>query len=200
MKRYKDILAKYLPENSVDQIIGIFEDHPCYLKIVNERRTKHGDFKIMPGKVYQITINYNLNPYRFLLTLIHEVAHLVTYKESGRVKPHGIEWKMNFQKLMLPFFDPEIFPEELLPHLAYYMKNPKASTDTDVDLSLALRKYDKEERKTMIFEVPEQTKFIHNNRVFLKGAKRRTRHECTELQSGKKYLFHQNAEVELLTE
>jgi hypothetical protein len=200
LKAYKEILSKYLPENSVDPVIGLFEDHPCHLKIVNERKTKHGDFKILPGRKYQITINYNLNKYRFLLTLIHELAHLVTYKEFRRVKPHGKEWKMEFQKLMLPFFSPEIFPEDLMKDLAHYMRNPKASTDTDINLSLSLKKYDADQGKTMIFEVPVNSRFIHDKRIFKKGIKRRTRHECTEVRSGKKYLFHQNAEVELLTE
>ncbi len=200
MKAYKEILSKYLPENSVDQVITLFEDHPCHLKIVSERKTKHGDFKILRGKQYQITINYNLNKYRFLLTLIHEVAHLVTYKEYMRAKPHGVEWKMNFQKLMLPFLNPEIFPEDLIRDLAHYMRNPKASTDTDINLSLSLKKYDADQGKTMIFEVPVNSRFVHNQRIFKKGVKRRTRHECTEVRTGKKYLFHQNAEVELLTE
>jgi hypothetical protein len=128
------------------------------------------------------------------------VAHLVTYKEYKRVKPHGTEWKINFQKLMLPFFNPEVFPEELMGYLAHYMRNPKATTDTDVRLSLALKNYDADQGKKMIFEIPVNTKFVHNNRIFLKGAKRRTRHVCTEMRSGRKYLFHQNAEVELLTE
>ena len=122
--------------------IDLLDKHPCYLKIVNNRKTKHGDFRKTPDGTYQITINYGLNPYRFLLTLIHEIAHLVTYKKHNKVKPHGIEWKLNFQHLMLPFLKPEIIPNDLMPLLANYLKNPKASTDADVNLSLALKKYD----------------------------------------------------------
>ncbi|MEN8185585.1 MAG: SprT-like domain-containing protein [Bacteroidota bacterium] len=198
MKEYKDILVKYLPPNSVDLVIDLFEEHPCHLKIVNNRKTKHGDFKILADRTYQITLNYGLNPYRFLLTLVHEVAHLVTYKQYKRVKPHGIEWKRNFQRLMLPFFDPKIYPNELMGILANYMKNPKASTDADVNLSLALKNYDERNGSNYIFELPLHSKFLHNNRVFVKGEKRRTRHECTELQTGKRYLFHANAEVKQL--
>lgn len=198
MKEYKDILVKYLPPNSVDLVIDLFEEHPCHLKIVNNRKTKHGDFKILADRTYQITLNYGLNPYRFLLTLVHEVAHLVTYKQYKRVKPHGIEWKRNFQRLMLPFFDPKIYPNELMGILANYMKNPKASTDADINLSLALKKYDERNGSNYIFELPLHSKFLHNNRVFVKGEKRRTRHECTELQTGKRYLFHANAEVKQL--
>lgn len=198
MKKHKTILSKYLPENSVDQIIELLEKHPCFLKIVNNRNTKHGDFRKMPDASYQITINYGLNSYRFLLTLVHEIAHLVVEKEYGRVKPHGIEWKRTFQKLMLPFFNPEIYPRELMGVLANYMRNPKASTDADVYLSLALKKYDPVNDLNYVFELPLQSKFVHNNRIFIRGNKRRTRIVCTELGTDKKYLFHQNAEVKLL--
>nr|WP_313791522.1 SprT-like domain-containing protein [Lacinutrix neustonica] len=54
-----------------------------------------------------MTINENLNHYKFLITLIHEIAHFEAYKAFGRyIKPHGLEWKRTFQKLMLPFINP----------------------------------------------------------------------------------------------
>ena len=81
------------------------------------------------------------------MTLIHEIAHHVTYQKFGRVQPHGKEWKTVFQHLMLPLLDPEIYPTEILPHLANYLKNPKASTDADVNLSLALRGFEPENWK-----------------------------------------------------
>ncbi len=198
MKEYNKILSKYIPEQSVDMVIELLDKYPCYLKIVNNRKTKHGDFRKTPDGTYQITINYGLNPYRFLLTLIHEIAHLVTYKKYKRIKPHGNEWKRNFQQLMLPFFNPKIIPHDLMPILANYMKNPRASTDADVKLSMALKQYDKKNGKYIVLDLPINSEFIHNNRVFVKGKKRRTRHECTEIRSGKKYLFHQNAEVDLV--
>lgn len=198
MNSYKAILSKYLPEHSVNKVIGLLERYPCHLKIVGGRRTKHGDFRLLPDGSFQITVNHDLNPYQFLLTLIHELAHLVTFLENKHVKPHGMEWKLNFQELFLPFFDPEILPSELMPYLANYMRNPRASTGSDVQLSLALKSYDKKKPGTLVFQVPEKAQFVHNNRIFIKGSKRRTRHECTEVKTGKKYLFHQNAEVELI--
>ena len=123
-------------------VMDVIDRYPCHLKIVNKRSTKHGDFKrYVDGKV-QITINNDLNPYRFLLTLMHEFAHLVTFEEYKRVKPHGLEWKNNFKLLMLPFLKPKIFPDELLSELASYLMNPKASSDGSVNLSLAFRKFD----------------------------------------------------------
>ena len=194
----KEMLSNYLPENSVDMVIELLDKYPCSLKIVNNRKTKHGDFRIMHDGAYQITINYGLNANRFLLTLIHEIAHLVTYKKHKRVKPHGIEWKRNFQHLMLPFFNPEIIPNDLMPILANYLKNPKASTDADINLSLALKKYDKVNGKQIVLDLPLNAEFMHNNRLFVKGKKRRTRIECIEILTDKKYLFHQNAEVDFV--
>ena len=125
---------------------------------------------------------------------------MVTHQKYGRVKPHGIEWKKHFQHLMLPFVNPEIFPIELLPMLANYLKSPRASTDADVELSLALKNFDEKNGNSFIFEIPICSIFIHNKRVFERGNKRRTRFECVELKTNRKYLFHQNAEVKLIDE
>ena len=198
METKKKILQKYLPETSVTQVMQLLTDYPCHLKIVNKRRTRHGDFKRFADGKVQITINNDLNPYRFLLTLVHEFAHLLTFKEHKRVKPHGLEWKRNFKLLMLPFLHPGIFPDEILARLASYLINPKASSDADVRLSLAMRKYDINTNKTLIFELPAQSKFHYNKRTYIKGEKRRTRYECVEVQTHKKYIFHPNAEVDLI--
>ena len=124
-----------------------------HLKIVNERVTRHGDYRKMPNGQHQITVNANLNKYRFLITLIHEIAHLLAFTKYGRnIKPHGLEWKRVFQYLMLPFLRPEVFPNQLLPLLARHFKNPRASSDTDAKLSLALKQYDAPNDKNFIFE------------------------------------------------
>ena len=198
METKKEILEKYLPVEAVSLVLDVIDRYPCHLKIVNKRRSKHGDFKrYIDGKV-QITINNDLNPYRFLLTLMHEFAHLVTFQEYKKVKPHGREWKRNFKLLMLPFLSPQIFPEDILSELAHYLINPRASSDGDVNLSLAFRKYDERNDKKLIFEIPASIKFQYNNRIFVKGERRRTRYECVEVLTDRKYIFHPHAEVDLI--
>lgn len=193
-----EILLKYIPENSVKLVSEILLEHPIYIKIVNNRASKHGDFKRTKNGKVQITINNDLNKFQFLLTLIHEIAHFLTFKQYKRVKPHGIEWKRNFQHLMLPFVQPTIFPEQVLPHLANYLKNPKASTGSDVKLTYALKQYDKKTDATIIFKLASGSFFSYNNKTYQKGALRRTRIECVEMSSKKTYLFNQNAEVVLI--
>ncbi|MCW2117808.1 hypothetical protein M2326_000093 [Flavobacterium sp. 7A] len=142
-----------------------------------------------------------MNKYRFLVTLIHEIAHLVAFEKYGRnIKPHGNEWKHTFQQLMVPYIRPEIFPNQLLPLLARHFRNPSASSDTDTTLSLALKQFDvQKDNANYVFEIPYGTVFrIKNGKVFKKMAVRTKRFECIEISSGKTYLFNPNAEVEII--
>ncbi len=193
-------LETYIPKSALSQVNKLLEQDHLVIKVKAERKTKHGDYRRLPNGKHQITINANLNAYRFLMTLIHEIAHFETYKEYGRhIKPHGKEWKHTFQRLMLPFLRPDIFPSQLLPLLAKHFKNPKASSDTDAQLALALKQFDEPNGKTYVFEVPLGKTFkLYNGRVFKKGNVRRKRFECKEIKTGKIYLFNPNAEVEVL--
>ena len=194
------VLSRYLPSNAVEPAFMLIKDNNVHLKVVDERRTRHGDYRRMPDGTQQITINANLNKYRFLITLVHEIAHLLAFEKYGRrIKPHGQEWKLTFRNLMLPFIRPEIFPSKLLPIIANHFRNPTASSDTDARLSIALKSFDQPNDKNYIFEVPSGALFrIYNGKIFKKGPKRIKRYECVEVSTGKIYLFQPNAEVELL--
>ena len=196
------VLQNFIPQAAFDQVTQLLSHDNLVVKIKQERKTRHGDYRRLPNGKHQITINSNLNTYRFLITLIHEIAHFEAYKSYGKmIKPHGLEWKSVFQHLMLPFLRPEIFPMDVLPLLARHFKNPKASSDSDTVLALKLKQYDAPNGKTFIFEVPEGATFrLYNGKLFRKGPKRRTRFECTELASGRLYVFNPNAEVELINE
>ena len=190
-----EVLAKYLPEHAVISCFDLIKENSVHLKIVNERQTRHGDYRRNGNGKHEITVNSNLNKYRFLITLVHEIAHHVTHQKFGRVQPHGKEWKAIFQHLMLPFLNPDIYPKEILPYLAHYLKNAKASTDADVNLSLALKGNIAETGKNFVFAISYGSLFIFKDTIYKRGNKRRTRYECLNMANKKVYLFNQNVEV-----
>ena len=195
----EEILYKYLPHESVIPCFALIKELGIYLKIVNERQSRHGDYQRLPNGQHKITINANLNKYRFLMTLIHEIAHLVAIEKYGRqIKPHGNEWKLTYQGLMQPFLRPEIFPRELLSYLVIHFQNPSASSDTDVHISLAMQQYDTEERrKHYLFELPTGSFFrTDDGRLFRKGEKKIKRYECTEVETNRKFVVQPHALVE----
>lgn len=197
----QNTLQGYIPPQAMDRVLKLLEHDHLVVKVKNERKTRHGDYMRLPNGTHQITVNSNLNPYRFLITLIHEIAHFEAYRSYGRlIKPHGLEWKRTFQHLMLPFLNPDMFPHDLLPLLATHFKNPKASSDSDAQLALALKQFDKPNGKSYVFELPLGSTFkLYNGKIFKKSQKRVKRYECIEIKTGKLYLFNPNAEVELVT-
>jgi SprT protein len=192
------ILERYLPQKAINPCLELIRSHRLHLKVVNQRVTRHGDYRKLPDGGHRITVNATVNKYRFLLTLIHEIAHLIAFEQYGRsIKPHGREWKHTFQHLMLPLLRPDVFPVDLLPPLARHFKNPRASSTTDAHLSIALMQYDAPNEKTCVFELPHGSIFrLYNGKHYKKGAKRTKRFECIEVGTGRVYLFQPNAEVE----
>lgn len=190
-------IKNYVPIASFDQLSEYLSQWQVNLIITRNRHTKHGDFRALPKGGHQITVNEMPNPYRFLITTLHEIAHLVAFKDFGpRIKPHGKEWKQVFKKIMLPFLVPEIFPDELLRVLQLHFRNPKASSDTDTQLALVLNKFDPANEKNYIFELESGSVFeIHNGRRFIRGKKRTKRYECREVEGKRLYLFSPHAQV-----
>ena len=103
---------KYIPHRAYYYITQWINELNIDVQFVNSRKTKLGDYRFRNNQHF-ITVNNNLNKYAALITLTHEIAHAFTFAEFGKtIKPHGIQWKENFKKLMLTFFDYNIFPDE----------------------------------------------------------------------------------------
>ena len=186
-----------IPGNSKKKVIKLLESEPVIIRVTKKRISKHGDFRIKTNGEFFITINESTNPYRFLITLLHEIAHYIVFKKYSSIsKPHGPEWKLAYRKILLPFLNKQIFPDQICRCLADYMKNPKASTDRDLNLFMALRKYDKKGNYSLILEIEKGQSFrIKGGRKFIKLNKRRKLYECREVSSNRIYLFSPQAEV-----
>ena len=192
-----NVVKRYIPDAAIPLLSKYINYWKVNLVIAPKRITKHGDFRILPNGVHRISINNSSNPYRFLITLIHEIAHLVAFKHFGYfIKPHGKEWKSCYQKLMIPFLKPKIFPKDLLNLLTFHLKNPRASTDVDFNLVIELNKFDPKTEKNYIFELGLGTIFeTDNGRKFVKGSKRKKRYECDEVSTRRRYFFSPHARV-----
>tara|TARA_B110000259_G_C14034199_1_gene408351 strand:+ start:11236 stop:11856 length:621 start_codon:yes stop_codon:yes gene_type:complete len=188
----KNEVLDYVPKTSIDLVENLINEDNLIIKVVNVRKTKHGDFRRLKGGSNQITINLISNPYRFLITLIHELAHFkVSQNSKIMIRPHGNEWKNTFKLMMLPFLNNLIFPDNILSKLAKYLKNPSATTDSNVDLVISLSRYDvKKDSNIFLFDILNDELFQHNeNRIFKKIGKLRKRYICEEIETRKKYLF-----------
>ena len=199
-QKNSEILKKYLPEATVPLLAEWIVKYDFKLKITRERSTRLGDYTSpQNGGNHIITINHNLNRYAFLITLVHEVAHLVTYNNHrNSVNPHGSEWKQNFRVLMQPFLTPDIFPLEVFSALRKYMNNPAAASCTDLQLLRTLKLHDEDNGSVFLEHLPHNAVFLYNgSRVFQKGERVRKRYKCREISTGDIYLFNPLAEVEL---
>jgi SprT protein len=189
-------LQKHIPADAVDHCIELWDEFPFKFNIKAKRATKLGDYRYDPkNKSHTISINNDLNTYSFLITYLHEVAHLITFHEYGRkVKPHGIEWKAIFKKISLPILNTQVFPDEILRKLANYLKNAKASSCNDHNLMRALKIYDNNE-SIFLSDISVGEIFNFGSRAFKKESLRRTRFVCQEVSSGRKYLISKSAVV-----
>ncbi len=193
-----DILQGHCPASAVAYCYGLWQKTPFLFKLKKERASKLGDYRYNPNSPYphQISINHTLNQYAFLITYIHEVAHLHTFSRYKRkVLPHGKEWKRIFSQLMLPLLNGQVFPETILNPLQQYMQNPKASSCSDMKLFSALQVYNSIS-KPLLAELSTGETFILGGRIFEKVALRRTRVLCKERNTGKQFTISAQAPVE----
>lgn len=196
------IMNRHVPEAAQAYCLELWLEHPFSLHITPKRLSKLGDYRYHKGKkTHVITLNTTLNPYAFLITYVHEVAHLVAFQKHGfKIAPHGKEWKNSFQQLMQPMLNEKVFPKEILLPLTKYMLNPKAASGSDHKLSLVLQKYDQQDGSMPLAKIQLEQTFQFRNMTFVKEAVRRTRALCRDLDSGKRYLVSEIARVQLVRE
>lgn len=192
------VLQRFLPAETAPLIAQWVDQYQVELKISKGRTSKYGDYRPpQRGAGHKISVNRDLNPYAFLVTAVHEFAHLTNWnKHHHKVKPHGEEWKSEFKLMMQPFFQMNIFPEDIRKALVLYLQNPSASSCTDLNLLRTLRLYDQPKNSITVDKLPSDSIFLmKNGRAFKKGILIRKRYRCVELATNRIYLFSPVAEV-----
>lgn len=196
-------LQDYLPPGTYEPVLGYLRQYKVHLTVAKERKSILGDYRHRTNQDnHRISVNGNLNSYSFLITLLHELAHLLTFEQFGnRVLAHGREWKTVYSNMLAQFLQHKIFPADIETELMRSLQNPAASTCAEDGLLRVLRKYDaKEDNHRLVEEIPLQALFrTADGRVFQKKEKLRKRFKCIEVASKKVYLFSPVYEVELIT-
>ena len=185
------ILMRFIPVNAKENIRDLINKHELNIIVVSERKTKRGDFRVYSNGLKKITLNQDPNKFRFLITLLHEISHQLVFQTFGiRVRPHGIEWKKIFKETSKAFLFESIFPLSILDAFKMYLKNPKSSTDLDMELSMSLSEFDTLSDNFYIDQLEMGQLFLHKKKdIYKKISKKRKRYVCEKVSNGKLYLF-----------
>ena len=197
-----DHLKNYLPQGTSDAVTAYLHQYKVHLTIAKERKSILGDYRHSTHHAnHRISVNGNLNKFSFLITLLHELAHLLTFEQhNNKVLAHGKEWKMIYGQLLKQFLEHKIFPADIELELRQSLKNPAASSCAEDGLLRVLRKYDaKESHHCLVEEISVNALFrLKDGRIFKKGEKLRKRFKCREVKTGKFYLFSPVYEVGIM--
>jgi hypothetical protein len=192
-------LQHFLPPNTYEPVLAYLHQYRVHLTVARERKSILGDYRHRTGvKNHRISVNGNLNRFAFLITLLHELAHLLTFENFGnRIAPHGKEWKQVFGQLLAQFIEHNVFPDDIRRSLTDSLHNPAASSCSDEHLLRVLKRYDENETHLVFVEtIPEGALFkTDDGKIFRKGEKIRKRFKCEEVKTRKIYLFSPIYEV-----
>jgi SprT protein len=195
-------LNEYLPEGAFDSVVDYIIAHKVHLTVTRERSTILGNYRNRHSdKNHRISVNGNLNKYSFLITLLHELGHLLAFEKYGnKIPAHGVQWKNEYSKILAVFISKKIFPADIENELLQTLNNPAATSCAETSLLRVLRKYDTHKPGIFLLEeLPDKSFFrVKNGRVFSKENKIRKRYLCKDLTTNKLFLFSPVAEVELV--
>ena len=197
-----EYLSKFIPSAAVPRVLEYLHQYKVHLTITRERKSILGDYRHATiEKNHRISVNGNLNKYSFLITLLHELGHLLAFEKYGnKIPPHGTQWKNEFGKILARFITKKIFPHDIEAELLRSLKNPAGSSCAEDGLLRILKKYDPHKPGFYFIEELSPNSFfkVKGGKIFNKGNKIRKRYLCKEVSSGKLFLFSPVAEVELV--
>jgi SprT protein len=187
-------LRNHIPRKALENCVNLIIRYKIDFRVTPSRHSKYGDYQAPHrGSGHKITVNDDLNKYAFLITFIHEVAHLTTWNKHRRVKfPHGLHWKNEFSRLMQHHLKTDVFPRVIVEALHRYLMNPAATSCCDIQLQKALQLYDKPKRGWKLLEDIEYNIpfLIGNGRIFIKRRQLIKNFECTEMHKRHIYLIN----------
>ena len=196
-------LSNYLPEGAFEPVVQLIHQYKVHLTVTRARKSVLGDYRHpFKGSNHKITVNGNLNKYEFLVTLLHELAHLLCFEQyRNRVEAHGKEWKQIYGSLLAAFMDLNLFPNDINKSLKKTLLNPAATANGETALLLVLRQYNTVNKtgSAVLATLPDGTFFTAEKQgVFKKIKLRRKRIECLEVKTGNIYLFSALTEVQIV--
>ena len=188
------VLEKFLPENALPYLKIWFGSYPCHLKITKNRNSKLGDYRKLPDKSHQITVNGTLEPQLFFFVLTHELAHLIAFEKYGRrISPHGAEWKQTFREMLLESLT--VYTEDLRPIIQKFSKSPKANFMASPDLVKYFHRPEEDDEQTFIENLKKGELFEYKKEIFVIEETTKKRYLCRNLKSGLKYKVNTLARV-----
>lgn len=189
-------IRSFVPEDAVDIVVRWITDHKITLTITNSRQSVFGDYHWpRRNKGHRISVNGDLNSYAFLITFVHEMAHLSAWEKfRNTVSSHGKEWKQEYKALMDEFAGRKIFPADIRTAFKQHLLMPTHSHSIDETLMKVLRKYDKV-KGNYLTDLHAGSLFEFQGRIYRKGKKLRKRFSCIQLKTAREYLFNPVTEV-----
>jgi len=200
-----DVVRPHLPAAAVGHVADLLAGLGAEVRIAAPRRTKLGDHR-PPGRGvpgHRISVNGDLNPYAFLTTLLHEIAHAAAWermRSPWRQRPHGPAWQRAFADVLRPLLASDLLPDDVARALTARLERPAAATCSDRGLLLALARYDAPRPgRIRVEDLAAGTLFRSDDGlVFRAAGLLRTRRRCFTWPGGREYRVHGLAFVEPL--
>ena len=188
-------LEQYLPERTLPFLKKWFADYYIHIKITKNRNSKLGDYRRLPDKSHQITVNSTLDKQLFFFVLTHELAHLIAFENFNfRISAHGKEWKDTFAQMLLESLD--VYTEDLKPIILRFAKNPKANFMASPELVRYFHIENPEDNFVFVEDLIINDAFVYKGESYRIQEKKKKLYLCINLKNSKKYLFRPLAKVE----
>jgi hypothetical protein len=194
-----DFWKTRLLEGSEELVNNWLLASPVLIMLAKSRQSKHGDFRVpRNGRPAYITLNHDMHPVEFLITLAHEIAHFRNWKKHGRrARPHGPEWRNEFREMIAEILKTGLLETEVAAAVVqHYYKRKLIGSGSSEQLNRALGKIQEDSGILHVGDLPEGAQFtLRSGKSFIKGHKLRKRYQCREVVSSRIYSVHPMAEV-----